>query len=252
MTESEWLACDDPQAMLEHLRPRRGRCRTSERKLRLFACACCRRTWHLIPAEACRNAVEVADRHADERITEEERLAAWSAAYAAAEQESSEPEALPEFPSAPESAALTTVGLLAGVDVAELAAEAVATMILDIPDATKIDFRRLVFVDDENGRARKEAVRSAEQAAQVALLRDIVGNPFRPARINRAWLARNDGTLRRLAEAIYEERAFNRLPLLADALLDAGCDNEELISHCRSEGPHVRGCWAVDLLLGRE
>jgi hypothetical protein len=61
----------------------------------------------------------------------------------------------------------------------------------------------------------------------------------------------NDGTVRRLAEAIYEERAFGRLPILADALLDAGCDNEELIAHCRSEGPHVRGCWAVDLILGK-
>jgi hypothetical protein len=57
--------------------------------------------------------------------------------------------------------------------------------------------------------------------------------------------------VRRIAEGIYEERAFDRLPILADALLDAGCDNEELIAHSRSEGPHVRGCWAVDLILGK-
>jgi hypothetical protein len=54
-----------------------------------------------------------------------------------------------------------------------------------------------------------------------------------------------------LAQAIYDERAFDRLPILADALLDAGCDNEELLAHLRSEGPHVRGCWAVDLILGK-
>ena len=58
--------------------------------------------------------------------------------------------------------------------------------------------------------------------------------------------------VRRMAEGIYTGRAFDRLPILADALLDAGCDNEELIRHCRSDGPHVRGCWAVDLILGKE
>jgi hypothetical protein len=65
----------------------------------------------------------------------------------------------------------------------------------------------------------------------------------------RAVLAWNDGTVRKIAEGIYAERAFDRLPILADALLDAGCDNEELIAHCRGAGPHVRGCWVVDTIL---
>jgi hypothetical protein len=74
-----------------------------------------------------------------------------------------------------------------------------------------------------------------------------------------AVLAWNDGTVRRLAESIYEERQMpegtldaGRLAVLADALLDAGCGDEGLIAHCRSQGPHVRGCWAVDLLLAKE
>jgi hypothetical protein len=82
------------------------------------------------------------------------------------------------------------------------------------------------------------------------LFRDIFGPTlFCEVRIVRDWLAWNDGTVPRIAQGIYQERAFDRLPILADALLDAGCDNEELIQHCRSAGPHVRGCWAVDLIL---
>src|SRR5438067_305851 len=60
------------------------------------------------------------------------------------------------------------------------------------------------------------------------------------------------GTVRRIAEGIYAERAFDRLPILADALLDAGCDDEAILSHCRTDGPHVRGCWVIDLILGKQ
>ena len=72
-----------------------------------------------------------------------------------------------------------------------------------------------------------------------------------PPPIDAAWLQWNDGTVRRLAEAIYKERAFERMPLLAEALMDAGCDGEDLLDHCRRTGPHARGCWVVDLLLGK-
>jgi hypothetical protein len=87
---------------------------------------------------------------------------------------------------------------------------------------------------------------------QADLLREVVGNPFRPVTINPAWLTWNDGTVRRIAQTIYDERGFDRMPILADALTDAGCDNEDILNHCRSEGPHVKGCWAVDLILGKE
>src|SRR6202022_3491214 len=82
-----------------------------------------------------------------------------------------------------------------------------------------------------------------ERREQANLLRHIFGNPFRPSPfLPPAVLPWNDGTVRRIAESIYEDRAFDRLPILADALLDAGCDDEELLAHCRSAGPHVRGC----------
>jgi hypothetical protein len=80
------------------------------------------------------------------------------------------------------------------------------------------------------------------------ILRDIFGNPFRPVTVNSAWLT---ATVVSLAQAIYDERAYDRLPILADALEDAGCDNAEILNHCRQPGEHVRGCFVVDLLLGK-
>ena len=70
--------------------------------------------------------------------------------------------------------------------------------------------------------------------------------------IDPSWLAWNNGIVVKMAQAVYEERAFDRLPVLADALEEAGCADADLLSHLRGPGPHVRGCWAVDLLLGKE
>ena len=79
--------------------------------------------------------------------------------------------------------------------------------------------------------------------------RDIFGNPFRPVTLDPSWLT---STVLALADGIYAERAFDRLPILADALQDAGCENPDVLDHCRGPGPHVRGCFVVDLLMGRE
>jgi hypothetical protein len=90
------------------------------------------------------------------------------------------------------------------------------------------------------------------ERAECGLLRCVVGNPFRrPPAIDPAWLAWNGGTVPRLAQSVYDERAFDRLPPLADALEDAGCADADLLGHLRGPGPHVRGCWVVDLLLGK-
>jgi hypothetical protein len=94
---------------------------------------------------------------------------------------------------------------------------------------------------------------SKERQAQCDLLRCLFGNPFRPPpRIDPAWRVRNDGTVKKLAEAIYQGRSFDRLPILADALEDAGCDDAALLGHLRAPGPHVKGCWALDLILGKQ
>ena len=87
---------------------------------------------------------------------------------------------------------------------------------------------------------------------QALLLRDVVGNPFRRPEIDPAWLSWNDGKVSKIAQVFYDERTFDYMPLLADALEDAGCDNADILRHCREPGEHVRGCWVVDLLLGKE
>jgi hypothetical protein len=80
------------------------------------------------------------------------------------------------------------------------------------------------------------------------IIRDIFGNPFKPVTIDPSWLTSNVVSL---AQAIYDERAFDRMPILGDALEDAGCDNKDILNHCRSGEEHVRGCWVVDSILGK-
>lgn len=97
-----------------------------------------------------------------------------------------------------------------------------------------------------------EKRRETQRAIQCLILRDIFGNPFRSVSLNAAWLTWNDGSVRKIAQAIYDERAFDRLSILADALEEAGCTNQDILNHCRQPGDHMRGCWVVDLILGKE
>ncbi len=86
-----------------------------------------------------------------------------------------------------------------------------------------------------------------------AVFRCVFGDPRRPLpHLAAACLQWNDGTIPRIVHGIYEERAFERLPILHDALLDAGCDDQDILAHCRGAGPHVRGCWVIDLILGKQ
>ena len=97
-----------------------------------------------------------------------------------------------------------------------------------------------------------EASEQAEREAQAKLLRDIFGNPFRPFLPSPAYSAWLTTTVLGSADVMYKSRDFSAMPILADALQDAGCDNPDILDHCRGPGPHVRGCWVVDLLLGKE
>jgi hypothetical protein len=92
---------------------------------------------------------------------------------------------------------------------------------------------------------------AAEQAVQIGRIRCIIGNPFRPVRVDPAWLCWHDGVIVQMARSIYDERRFEDLPILADALEEAGCTDPEILAHCRGPGDHVRGCWPVDLILGK-
>src|SRR5437868_6381671 len=86
--------------------------------------------------------------------------------------------------------------------------------------------------------AHRRAAETAERRAQCALLRDIFGNPFRPVTVDPAWLRWHEETVPRLAQAIYDERRFNDLPILADALEEAGCTEADVLAHCRGKGEH--------------
>jgi hypothetical protein len=216
MTEAEWLACTDPQRMLEFLRGR-----ASDRKLRLFACACCRRIWHLLYDERSRGAIEVAERYVDGMANDE----MWSTCQ-------------------------------------RLAADA-----RDDGGGARAAWHALTTAEDYALRTAYAAARypreqmvwalgvAVERSIQGSWLRDIIGNPFPPVSLDPSWLTSDVGAL---AQAAYEQRELPqgtldpaRLAVLADCLEEAGCRDDQVLGHLRGPGPHVRGCFVVDLLLGR-
>jgi hypothetical protein len=212
MTESDWANGTDSMAMLAWLE-KGGH--LSKRKSRLFACAVCRRWWYWLTEERSRNAVEAAERFADRLASRKELTAAHFA----------------------------TSG-------SEFVTENVAN-----PDDRQVA-----------SRAAHDAIsfacgdKKAERREQAALLRDLFGpSPLRHNRLDPSWLTWNGGTVVRLAKAASEERVMpegtldnSRLAVLADALEEAGAMDQEILGHLREQRTvHVRGCWCVDLLLGK-
>jgi len=106
--------------------------------------------------------------------------------------------------------------------------------------------KSMVFSEDRGQRAGLDT--SDRFVVARSLIRCVLGNPFRPVTVDPTWIT---STVVTLAEGIYQDRAFDRLPILADALQDAGCNEPTVLDHCRSEEPHVRGCWLIDLVLGK-
>jgi hypothetical protein len=204
-THAAWLVATDVEPMLK-------RTPMSERKRRLFACACCRRVWSILPDEARRD-LETAERMIDREVPKAEQSAAW----------------------------------------------AVVTehMRSDTPLAVRAVFSAKVGGCGGSSAAAARAVGDAglrtlveERAWQADLLREMVCSPFRPVVVEPMW---RTSTVLALAAGIDRESAFDRLPILADALQDAGCDADDLLTHCRDTTlTHVRGCWVVDLVLCKE
>jgi hypothetical protein len=215
MTEQEWLACTELQFMVEYLQDK-----ASNRKCRLFGCACCRRAWHLLTDERSRRAVEVCEEFADGLADLTALRNAHQQAHDAVEEnvDTSQDENWTAFDAVRSNAEVTAYHS------ADLAADTL---------------RNYVFADQ----------REREERAQLTLLRDIFGNPFQSLSLDHSWLT---STVKKLAETIYLERTFTDVPFLADALQDAGCDNEDILDHFRQPGEHVRGCWALDLVLEKE
>jgi hypothetical protein len=212
VTKSEWLHGSDPTPLLGFLWREH---RLTERKGRLFAAACCRRAWHLLNDRRSERAVEVVERWADGKASRVELAVAHEAAWQAWGTPAR---------TAASDASVPTWSLAAVTVTADHAAWA------------------------DLGWSRAE-----ERKAQADLLRCLLHTPLgRPLAFEPGWLGWNGDVVRRLAESMYEQRAFERLGVLADALEEAGCADPEVLGHCRGPGPHARGCWVVDLLAVKE
>jgi hypothetical protein len=269
MTEAEWRACEDVPRMLDYLRGRAGgpgrrwysrllpgRAAgppppgASDRKLRLFACACCRLAWdRLHPPE--QQTVGRVEEWVEGRADPEGELRRLAGVSEFAERLVLRPaaEAAQEMAQRMRRRRLENLRHEVVGEAYRRQAPHRAPGAPFRPDLWQAKWGALY--------ARLGALVAAagarEATRQPAALRDVVGNPFRPApALDPGWLAWNGGTVRKMAQLIYDDRPFDRLPILADALEDAGCSAPELLGHLRGPGPHARGCWAVDLLLGKE
>jgi hypothetical protein len=222
--------------------------RGSDRKLRLFGCACCRTAGLLLKDPWTRRVVETAERYADEFASGSELAAARAEADAAA-------------------AARSAAGA-SGAEMAEVARAVGAAAHADAWQAARGPlwhiaraeiWRRFAFQTRERWRCIEGKFQRAEQRRQMEPLRCIFGNPFRQVEIPLRCKKWNGGIALKLGAAAYEERQMpaglldpDRLAVLADALEEAGCREDAILAHLRSPGPHVRGCWAVDLVLDKK
>ncbi len=215
MDEAAFDRCTDPHAMLSFLT---DRARLSERKARLVAAACCRRCWHLLVDERSRKAVEVAEQYADGAADRTARASAEADANRAA-------------------------GGLRGRSWFVALAAKMAT-------AGRIPLPAVIASTPSDDLLRPEEI-EARRCGQADLLRDLIGPlPFRQVLFDPSW---RTPAVMALATVIYDDRRFEDLPILADALEEAGADDAEILGHLRQKEPsHVRGCWCLDLVIGKE
>jgi len=251
MTEQEWLACTDQITMLKLLRDK-----ASDRKLRLFVAAFCRSVWQYLTDERSQNAVRVAEKYADGEASTSDLDAAYLAAEKAADAVENARRAVGTgkadavWAARAASARWCTVAGWASEAVRWTVTVTVATEMWE--EGTLIASEGTLLHDIIGG----PFLPTVLDSVVCDLIREIVGNPFRPAALDPAW---RTPTVTALATAAYEDRHLpagtldpNRLAVLADALEDAGCTDEQLLAHLRQSSPHVRGCWVIDLLLGKE
>jgi hypothetical protein len=247
MTESEWFACTEPTPMLEFLEDK-----VSNRKLRLLACAVVRHVpfsrdgmtiWELLPrcewfrspefpGVDCHSVIETAERMADGEASEGE----WKASvrHTGYINYRAEPEAWGDVPGSHLRYALT---------------DAVQRAVSYTANKDSVFLCRY-FLDFFHYLRRHDnlVIHTKFERRVCGIIRDAIGNPFQPPTIDPSWLT--DGTIP-ISEFIYKEQAFDRMPILGDVLENAGCDNDLILSHCRSQSRHARGCWVVDAILGK-
>jgi hypothetical protein len=224
MTEAEWLVPPDPLRLVNHLWRWRPYPVTA-RKTRLLVCASLRRIWHRL-SEKGRQILEVVERHADQLVPYAELEAAN---FRYAECHSREDYAV--YYGASSSAGLRTLLRTILSYAAESAEEASG--------------------GESGPQDRIETASCPESVAQSRLVREIFRNPFRLVAINPAWMTWHGGLVVSMAQTMYDSRDFSDMAILADALEEAGCSNEEFLDHCRSRDEHVRGCWVLDAIMNK-
>jgi hypothetical protein len=240
MTESEWLTFKSLRSLHSEFLGI-----LNDRKLRLFGAACLRRVWCLL-GETTHLAIEASEDYADGRMRRDQMLEVW----ASAEMDREEGLWLGSSRRCPccYDTFLDAVPHELDVvlrDVGEAEKEPAWTADVAV-------FHALELVGWKAEADARTAAVVQEWRAQYRLWCDVFDAPRSPLKIDPAWRVWKDGTLRRLARSIYERRDFDHLPVLADALEDAGCTDTAMLLHCRGGGEHVRGCWAVDRILGKE
>jgi hypothetical protein len=226
MTEKRWLKATDPAEMLEFLGQRAG-----DRKLRLFGCACCRRVWHIATMAKLKEALALLEDFIEGKAKDRDRGRAHK---------------------------------LGGEVLESRASDGQQCLGAEVWKAARKTFNRKEYKFYDFGESAAAGLgwaaggvhptftttKERERKEQAKLVRELFGNPFRPVAFSANWRTPDAMAL---ARQIYESRYFGAMPILADALQDAGCDSDDILSHLRDpHATHVRGCWALDLVLGKE
>lgn len=236
-TEEDWLTSTSPCPTQELAfvttddPPTRRKSQPSNRKLRLFGCACCRRIRRHLSADWAQECLVVAEAYCEGLVGQAELKASFLKA----------PESLLRRGGWHIKRVAEAAG--AGEDLAVWAL--IAARDICAPDEGMSQDELPLQLQRSHCPNRQDP---AERAAQPSLLRDIYGNPFRLPAFSSNW---RTADVVAIASVMYESHDFSSMPVLSDALQDAGCDDADILAHCRGSEPHVRGCWVVDLLLGR-
>ncbi|MFL5339417.1 MAG: hypothetical protein ACJ8F7_04545 [Gemmataceae bacterium] len=212
MTEKEWATQTDVRKMLVFLEERH-----SDRKARLFACSMGRSIWPFLGDERSQRVIEIAENYVDGLATEYELNIAHGASL----------DAIRGVPSR-----------LASTSGDRHAWQGARLAVISLQQS-QID------------RSAKDWIARAADRSRL-FVQCIFGDPFRPVRIDPDWLSWRESTVEKLAQTIYDNRRFDLLPILADALHEAGCCDDAILGHCRGPNDHVRGCWVVDAILGKQ
>lgn len=232
MTEDKWLASDNPDDLLNFVQDR-----LSDRKRRLFACACVRMIWDLLIDGRSRRAVECAERLANGQVPFGQTHSVVRAARAAEQMFG-------------DSASRTTQPVLQSYH----AAHAAALTLVPNADLLHLSptFCELATIQKLANLEPAAQVRRQVRGAQCRVFRCLLGNPFRPIHLEPRCFVWNGGVVVKIARRIDETQHFGHLPVLADALEEAGCTSESVLTHCREERTHALGCHVLDYLLSRD